>query len=243
MRIMNEDRRRSSSRYLSGGGIRYGGRTWIPADLEPIVDPTRLAAVATRDDLEARYPRPHAQATDGTGAIQSAAYLPPIHPERAATTASWFASVQKLGREETRGGGGGSGNRAQAHGSRPVQVRPGETPGSPVARLPASGETPVVEAEQRSPWKGASNRPVRSIKRSLQRRHLHLAEPRAKGEPSPCKQGEGHGRHLGAWSGCPRTLRRMGRGTVGRLPWELERASSAPGPAGSSGSDASPITG
>jgi len=67
---MNEDRRRSSSRYLSGGGIRYGGRTWIPADLEPIVDPTRLAAVATRDDLEARYPRPHAQATDGTGAIQ-----------------------------------------------------------------------------------------------------------------------------------------------------------------------------
>ena len=154
-----------------------------------------------------------------------------------------FACVQKLGREETRGGGGGSGNRAQAHGSRPVQVRPGETPGSPVARLPASGETPVVEAEQRSPWKGASNRPVRSIKRSLQRRHLHPAEPRAKGEPSPCKQGEGHGRHLGAWSGCPRTLRRMGRGTVGRLPWELERASSAPGPAGSSGSDASPITG
>src|SRR6266540_2977841 len=99
-----------------------------------------------------------------------------------------FACVQKLGREETRGGGGGSGNRAQAHGSRPVQVRPGETPGSPVARLPASGETPVVEAEQRSPWKGASNRPVRSIKRSLQRRHLHPAEPRAKGEPSPANR-------------------------------------------------------
>jgi hypothetical protein len=30
----------------------------------------------------------------------------------------------------------------QAHGSQPVRVRPGETPGSPVARPPASGEIP-----------------------------------------------------------------------------------------------------
>src|SRR6266508_2519584 len=63
----------------------------------------------------------------------------------------------------------------QAHGSQPVRVRPGETPGSPVARLPAAGEIPSVEAERRSPWKGASNRPVCSIKRSLQRRHVYLA--------------------------------------------------------------------
>ena len=73
----------------------------------------------------------------------------------------------------------------QAHGSQPVQVRPGETPGSPVARLPAAGEIPSVEAERRSPWKGASNRPVCSIKRSLQRRHVYLAMSGAKGEPSP----------------------------------------------------------
>ena len=31
-----------------------------------------------------------------------------------------------------------------------------------------------------------------------------------------------------AWSGCLRTSRRKGRGTVGRSSWELERASSAP---------------
>lgn len=40
--------------------------------------------------------------------------------------------------------------------------------------------------------------------------------------------GEGHGRYLGAWSGYLRILRRKGCGTVGRLSWELERASSAP---------------
>jgi hypothetical protein len=40
--------------------------------------------------------------------------------------------------------------------------------------------------------------------------------------------GEGHGRHLGTWSGCPGTLRRRGRGMVRRLSWELERPSSVP---------------
>src|SRR5437867_2905195 len=90
---------------------------------------------------------------------------------------------------EMEGGGEGSGNRAQAHGSRPVRVRSGETPGSPVARPPASEEIPVVEAARRSPWKGASNRPVRSMKRSLQRRHLHPAETRAEGEASAWEQG------------------------------------------------------
>jgi len=39
----------------------------------------------------------------------------------------------------------------QAVVSQPVQVRSGETPGSPVARLPAAGEIPLVEAEQQSP--------------------------------------------------------------------------------------------
>jgi hypothetical protein len=39
----------------------------------------------------------------------------------------------------------------QAVVSQRVQVLPGETPGSPVARLPAAGEIPLVEAEQQSP--------------------------------------------------------------------------------------------
>jgi hypothetical protein len=51
---------------------------------------------------------------------------------------------------------------------------------------------------------------------------------RGKGEPSLFPAGEGHGRHHWSWSGCLGTSRRRGRGTVGRLSWELERASSAP---------------
>ena len=50
-------------------------------------------------------------------------------------------------------------------------------------------------------------------------------------EPSLFPKGEGHGRHLWSWSGCPRTSRRRGLGMVTRLPSELERSSSAPGPA------------
>src|SRR5262249_22213736 len=50
----------------------------------------------------------------------------------------------------------------------------------------------------------------------------------AKEEPSLLEQGEGHGTHLGAWSGCGGTSRRKGRGTVRRLSWELGRPSSAP---------------
>jgi len=42
-------------------------------------------------------------------------------------------------------------------------------------------------------------------------------------------EGEGHGRHPRAWSGCLGISRRKGRGTVRRLSWELERAVSAPG--------------
>jgi hypothetical protein len=46
--------------------------------------------------------------------------------------------------------------------------------------------------------------------------------------PSLCGFGEGHGRRQRTWSGRRGTLRRRGRGTVGRLSWELERPSSAP---------------
>jgi hypothetical protein len=48
-----------------------------------------------------------------------------------------------------------------------------------------------------------------------------------KEEPSPREQGEGHGTRLGAWSGRGGTSRRMGRGTVRWLCWELGRPSSA----------------
>jgi hypothetical protein len=44
-------------------------------------------------------------------------------------------------RNPSRRGGDGVTER-QAHGSQPVQVRSGEMPGFPVARLPASGESP-----------------------------------------------------------------------------------------------------
>lgn len=69
--------------------------------------------------------------------------------------------------------------------------------------------------------------PVRSMKRSLRRRNCSPPMA-AKEEPSPHEQGEGHGTHPGAWSGCGGTSRRMGRGTVRRLSWELGRPSSAP---------------
>jgi hypothetical protein len=100
--------------------------------------------------------------------------------------------------------------------------------GSPVrgdARVPGS-EAPVRrrEAGCEAGW---INWPVRSIKRSLRRRKRSPLLMAVKEEPSPREQGEGHGTHLGAWSGCGGTSRRMGRGTVRRLFWELGRPSSA----------------
>jgi hypothetical protein len=100
--------------------------------------------------------------------------------------------------------------------------------GSPVrgdARVPGS-EAPVRrrEAGCEAGW---IDWPVRSIKRSLRRRKCSPSLT-AKGVPSLLEQGEGHGTHLGAWSGCGGTSRRKGRGTVRRLSWELGRPSSAP---------------
>jgi hypothetical protein len=48
-----------------------------------------------------------------------------------------------------------------------------------------------------------------------------------KEKPSLHEHGEGHGTHLGAWSGCGGISRRTGRGTVRWLSWELERPSLA----------------
>ena len=71
-----------------------------------------------------------------------------------------------------------------------------------------------------------SKHSVRSIKRILQRRKGYC-ESRIKGEPSLCGFGEGQGRYLRFWSGYPRTPRRRGSGTFGKLSWELERPSLA----------------
>ncbi len=105
----------------------------------------------------------------------------------------------------------------------------------PGSSTPGVGREPGVEAEEDRPLEGAGDWPVRSMKRSLQRRQ-ESPRKRTKREPSLYSDGEGHGRHLGAWSGCQGTLRRRGRGTVGRLSWELERPSVAPSLRGSGSS-------
>ena len=59
------------------------------------------------------------------------------------------------GAKETRAGEEvDGGTERQAHGSQPVQVRSGETPGSPVARLPASGESPPSKRSDKAPARG-----------------------------------------------------------------------------------------
>ena len=93
------------------------------------------------------------------------------------------------------------------------------------ARVPGSEAS--VRRREAGCEAGWINWPVRSIKRSLRRRHRSPLFVAVKEVPSPREQGEGHGTHLGAWSGCGRTSRRMGRGTVRRLSWELGRPSSA----------------
>lgn len=92
------------------------------------------------------------------------------------------------------------------------------------ARVPGSEAS--VRRREAGCEAGWSDWPVRSIKRSLRRRKCSPSLT-AKEEPSPHEHGEGHGTHLGAWSGCGGTSRRTGRGTVRRLSWELGRPSSA----------------
>jgi hypothetical protein len=61
--------------------------------------------------------------------------------------------VQQLGRRGPPKGGHDVTER-QAHGSQPVRVRSGETPGSPVAALPASGEIPGSKRRKTAPGRG-----------------------------------------------------------------------------------------
>jgi hypothetical protein len=116
----------------------------------------------------------------------------------------------------------------QAHDSKPVELRPGETPGSPVAALPASGE--ILASKRRktvSERRRATDRSATSLEacsvvsKTLAGRGQEEAEPvdiwrRPRTVPR-------------TWSGCPRILRRRERRTVRRVSWELERPSVAPG--------------
>jgi hypothetical protein len=54
--------------------------------------------------------------------------------------------------------------RAQALVSQPVRVRSGETPGSPIARLPASVERPPSKRSDEVLFGRASDWPVRDVK-------------------------------------------------------------------------------
>src|SRR5215207_11243744 len=142
--------------------------------------------------------------------------------------------VQQLGRRGGPKGGSDDVTERQAHGSQPVRVRPGETPGSPVAALPASGETPGSRRRKTAPVRGGQ--PTGPQHEAKPAASLRITAQAAKREPSLHSSGEGHGRHLRAWSGCQGTLRRRGRGTVGRVSWELERPSVAPSLRGSGSS-------
>jgi hypothetical protein len=97
----------------------------------------------------------------------------------------------------------------------------------PGSAAPGGGRDPVVEAEQQSPCEGASNWPVRSMKRSLQRRqsvpNVGSRESRAGWQEAKAMDGT---QEPGA--GAQELPGVGGRGTARRLAWELERPSSAP---------------
>ena len=120
----------------------------------------------------------------------------------------------------------------QAHGSQLVRVQPEETPGSSVAALPASSEISAskrrktVSERRRVTGRSAASREACSVvSKTLAGRGQEEAEPvDTRRRPWTALQ---------TWSECPRILRRRERGTVRRVPWELEGASVAPGSASS----------
>src|SRR4029453_19385622 len=129
--------------------------------------------------------------------------------------------VQWVGRRGAPKGGAPRRNRATSPGQ--------PAGGSPVrgdARVPGSaapgvGRDPGVEAGRSATDQSAASSEACGVVRNPPRE-------RAKREPSLHSSGAGHGRHLGAWSGCQGTLRRRGRGTPRGVSWELERPSVAP---------------
>ncbi len=100
---------------------------------------------------------------------------------------------------------------------------------APGSRLAASGGNARRRSSASKSLRGASERPVRSIKRILPPRELKPA--RDKGEPSRGIDGEGHGRRGDPGVQRSRTPRGRGIGTVARWVRELEKPSPAPGSA------------
>ena len=76
------------------------------------------------------------------------------HPSWPSVGDSAGMCVQQLGRRGPPKGGHHDVTERQAHGSQPVRVRSGETPGSPVAALPASGESPGSKRRKTAPGRG-----------------------------------------------------------------------------------------
>jgi hypothetical protein len=128
--------------------------------------------------------------------------------------------VRPAARAPRRRGGQRDVTERQAQDSLPVQVRSGETPGSPVVKPPCVVERPGAK-------RGGIDWPVRSVSEAREASSFPRRW-RIKRVPSRSCGGEGHGRRLGSRSGRRGTLRRSGRGTVRRLSWELGRPSSAP---------------
>jgi len=93
--------------------------------------------------------------------------------------------VQQSGHPGRKGGSDVTGHQVQ--GSQPVRVRSEETPGSSVAGLPASVERPASKWSDDHPL-GVRNRPVRSMKRSLQRREFEPASA-GQGRAEPVSNG------------------------------------------------------
>jgi hypothetical protein len=116
----------------------------------------------------------------------------------------------------------------QAHDSQLVRVQPGETPGSSVAALPASGEISaskrrktVSERRRATGRSAALSEACSVVSKTLAGRGQEDAEPvHTRRRPRTALQ---------TWSECPGILRRRERGTARRVSWELERASVAPG--------------
>ena len=128
--------------------------------------------------------------------------------------------VQQLGRRGPPKGGALRRNRATSS-RQPAGVSPvrgdARVPGS---AAPGVGRDPGVEAGRSATDQSAASSEACGVVRNT--------ATAAKREPSLHSAGEGHGRHLGAWSGCQGTLRRRGRGMVRGVSWELERPSVAP---------------
>jgi hypothetical protein len=116
----------------------------------------------------------------------------------------------------------------QAHDSQLVRVQLGETPGSPVAALPASSEISaskrrktVSERRRATGRSAASSEACSVVSKTLAGRGQEEAEPvDTRRRPRTVLQ---------TWSECQRILRRRERGTGRRVSWELERASVTPG--------------